>query len=137
MEQEHHCQEVGAERRDLCVGGRMWHLDADLFLDKYPRLEAGSPQHPYLLQVMFVHVKAAGQKEYEWAIHQGCQQLSPELDTEAIVPAIQLTGFKTMRDEIQGLYNEVYQLKRSPGPLLCSTEELTQEILSSLKEHLS
>ena len=44
-----------------------------------------------------------------------------------------------MRDEIWGLYNEVYQLKRSLGPLPCSleeAEELTQEILSSLKEHL-
>ena len=44
------------------------------------------------------------------------QQSSPELDTEAEVPAIQLIGFKIMRNEIWGLYNEVYQLKRSQAP---------------------
>ena len=55
------------------------------------------------------------------------------------VPAIQLVGFKTTRDKIQELYNDVYQLRRSPDPptygLEC-TEELVQEILTSLKEWL-
>ena len=53
------------------------------------------------------------------------------------VPAIQLVGFKTTGDEIWELYNDVYQLKRSPGPLPYGpeqTEELIQEIGTSLKE---
>ena len=57
-----------------------------------------------------------GRKEYEWAICRGCWQSYLELDTEVKVPAIQLIGFKTTRDEIWGLYNEVNQLKRSLGP---------------------
>ena len=61
------------------------------------------------------------------------------MDTKVEVPAIQLVGFKTTRDEIQELYNDVYQLKRLPGPLLYgleSTEELVQEVHTSLKEWL-
>ena len=83
------------QREGISVRVAEWHLDADLFLDEYPRWEAGDPQCPYHLQAMFVYAKAARWKEYEQAIHQGHQQSSPGLDTEAEVPAIQLIEFKT------------------------------------------
>ena len=36
------------------------HLDADLFLDKYPWWEVSGPQCPFMLQRMFVHAKTMG-----------------------------------------------------------------------------
>ena len=52
----------------------------------------------------------------EWAIHQGCWQALPSLDAKVDVPAIQIVAFKTTQREIWELYNDVYQLKRLPGP---------------------
>ena len=72
-------------------------------------------------------------------ICQGCQQGTPGLDTRADVPKIQLLGYKTSQGDIRGLYNKVYQLKRFPSPPLCGSEwmqELAQDILSSVEEHL-
>ena len=92
-------------------------LVADLFLDEYPQWEASSPQCPVILQGMFAHAKTTGQKEMKWAIHHGHWQSYPGLNTKVEVPAIQLFGFKTTREEIQELYNDIYQLMSSPGPL--------------------
>ena len=50
----------------------------------------------------------AGQKEIEWAICCGHQQSYPGLDNKAEVPTIQLVGFKSTRDKIRELYNDVY-----------------------------
>ena len=66
---------------------------------------------------MFAHAKITGWKEIEWAIHCGHWQSYPGLIAKAEVPTIQLVGFKTTLDEIWELYNDVYQLKRSLGPL--------------------
>ena len=96
--------------------------DADLFLDEYPWWEASGPQCPIILQGMLVHAKTTGQKEIEWAICHSHWQSYPGLNTKAEVPTIQLVGFKTMRDKIQELYNDIYQLKRSTGPLLYGLE---------------
>ena len=112
--------------------GEEQFLDVDLFLDEYPWWKASSLQCPVILQGMFAHAAMAGQKEFKWAICHGCQQSYPGLDAKTEVPTIQLVGFKTTRDEIWELYNNVYQLRRSPG-LEC-TEELVQEICTSLKE---
>ena len=86
------------------------HLDADLFLDKYPWW----PPMPCHL-TRDVCTCQNGREEFKQAIHCGHQQPFPGLDTKVEVPAIQLVGFKTTRDEIWELYNDVYQLKRSPG----------------------
>ena len=83
----------------------------DLFLDEYPQWEAASLQCPVILQGMFAHAKTTGQKEIKWAICHNCQQSYPGLNVKAEVPT------KTTRDEIRELYNDVYQLKRSPGPV--------------------
>ena len=37
-----------AQREGISVWEAEWYLDADLFLDEYPRWEASGPQHPYL-----------------------------------------------------------------------------------------
>ena len=114
-------------------------LDADAFLDEYPRWKASCSQCPVILQRMFSHAQMAGQKELEWAICHGHWQSCPGLDARVEVTAVQLVGFKTTRDEIWELYNNVSQLKRSPGPLPYGpeqTEELVQEICTSLKEQM-
>ena len=63
----------------------------------------------------------------------------PKQDVSMEAPAIDLVGYKTMREEIFTLYQEVYQLKRAPGAVPGDPEEVEmtdQEILDSLKEHL-
>ena len=50
---------------------------------------------------------------------------------------IQMVGFQTTQEEIQGIYNEVYQQKRLPGPPLYGPgwmEALDQEICATLEE---
>ena len=111
----------------------------DLFLDEYPQWRAGSPQCLVILQGMFACAKVAGWKGYEWVIHCGHRQSYPWLDAKVEVSAIQLVGFKTTRERIWELYNNVYQLRRSPGPPPHGpecTEELVQEICTSLGEQL-
>ena len=65
---------------------------------------------------MFAHAEEAGQKEHEQTIHWGNQQLVCRAGAEAKTLAIQIVGFRTTREEIQGIYNEVYQQKRLLGP---------------------
>ena len=54
-------------------------------------------------------------------------------------PTIDLIGYETTQEEIFALYHEVYKLKRVPRTVpsdLREAEEVHQEILYSLKEHL-
>ena len=88
---------------------------------------------------MFAHAEMVGWKEFKQVICHGHWQSYPELEAKVEVSTIQLVGLKTTRDEIWELYNDVYQLRRSPGPPLHSpecTEELVQEICTSIKEQL-
>ena len=70
-------------------------LEADVFLDKYPRWEPSGLHHLFLLQQMFAHAEATGQKMHDCAICWGCRQPSPEWDMNMEVPAIDLVGYKT------------------------------------------
>ena len=92
------------------------HLDFKLFLDEYPRWRADGPQCPYILQRMCTYAKEVGQNEQEWVIHQGHQQPVPREDAEVKTLAVQMEGFWTTQEEIQGIYNEEYQQKRLLGP---------------------
>ena len=65
-----------------------------------------------------MHAEVVGQKECEQSICQGHWLLVPRATTEAEVPTIQMVGFRTTREEIQGTYNEAYQLKRLLPPTL-------------------
>ena len=83
--------------------------------------------------------KPLGKKSMSIPICQGCWQPSPEQDTRVVAPIIKLVGYKTTREEIQVFYSEVNQMKRALGTVPCSperAEELTQEILNSVKDCL-
>ena len=113
-------------------------LDAELFLDKYPRWDIKGPHCPIILHSTFLHAAKEGQKEAERFVHQGHWHGLPRLNLEADVPAIQLVGYWTTQKEIPDLYHEVYLL-RSPSPPPCGPwwrEEAIQGILSSLRSHL-
>ena len=54
-------------------------------------------------------------------------------------PAIKMVRFRTTREEVQGIYNEVYQQKRLPGPLPYRPEwmeALDWEICTSFEEQM-
>ena len=64
---------------------------------------------------------------------QGHQHGLPKLDPEADIPAIQLVGLQTSRQEIESLYYEVYKLWRLPGSPP-REPELVAEVVSSLED---
>ena len=74
-------------------------LDANVFLDEYLRWEPDELHCLFLLQWMFTHAEATGQKKHDCAICQGHQQLLPKQDVNAEVPAIKHVGFKTTQGE--------------------------------------
>ena len=52
---------------------------------------------------------------------------------------MELLTHEATREEILGLYHQVYQLKRNQGEVSCShdmAQEIHIEILETLKEHL-
>ena len=75
-----------------------------------------------------------GGKEVERIIHQGCQQNLPPLNPKAGIPAIQLVGPETSKEELHKLYLEVYKLHRLPGSPP-GEPVLLEEVLSSLEDH--
>ena len=83
---------------------------------------------------MFRHVAAEGQKKTEQIICQGCQQNLPELNPEAGIPAIQLVGPETTKEELLEQYLEVYKLHRLPGSPL-GEPAILKEVLSCLPDH--
>ena len=82
---------------------------------------------------MFQHAAAKGQKEAEWRVHWGCRQKLPQLNPEVGIPAIQLVGPETSKEELQELYLEVYKLHRLPGSPP-GEPALLEEMLSSLND---
>ena len=63
----------------------------------------------------------------------------PKLDSGADISAIQLVGHQMSSKEIGDLYCQVYALTRLPRPPPCRperTQEITEDIVSSLKDHL-
>ena len=134
---------VAAKRRAQEEGISVWeaecHLDSNLFLDEYPWWRAYGPQYPCILQRMFVHAEVVGQKECERSICWDCWPLVPRANTEGEAPAIQRVGFRTIREEIWVIYNEVYQMKRLLGPPpygLKKMEALDREVCNSLEEQM-
>ena len=113
-----------------------WRLDAELFLNKYPRWELEAPHWSVILHEMFLHAPEQGQKEAERLI---CWGSLPKPDSEVGLPAMKLMGYQTSHKEIQNLYHSVYLLRRTPGPLPCRPQqrrETIQDILFSLRNHL-
>ena len=115
------------------------HLDSELFLDEYPRWREDCLQCPCILQRMFTYAKELGCKKCEQTIHWGHQQLVPREDAEAKTLAIQMVGFQNAWEEVQGIYNKVYQEKRLLGPPPYGSEQieaLDREICTSFEEQM-
>ena len=109
-------------------------MAVELFLGIQGWWAEDSPHRVAIIHEMFQHVATKGQKEVEWIIHQGCWQNLPQLNPEAGVPAIQLVGLETSKEELHKLYLEVYKLHRFPGSPP-GEPALLEEVLSSLKDH--
>ena len=94
---------------------------------------------PLILQEIFLQAAHSGWKEAEWMICWGHQHGLLYLDPEADISAIQLVGYQTTREKIRDLYHQVYKLRRLLGSPSCGPEqvqELTRDVVSSLKNHL-
>ena len=83
--------------------------------------------------------KLLGKRSMTMGIWWDHQQPMPKWDTSMETPTVDLIGYKTTWEEIFTLYHEVYKLKRALGTVPGDpreVEEVPQEILDSLKEHL-
>ena len=109
-------------------------MDVELFLGLQDRWAEDSPHHLVILYEMFRHVAADGQKEAEWIICQDCWQHLPQLNPEVGIPAIQLVGPETTKEELLELYLEVYKLHRLPGSPP-GEPAILEEVLSSLPDY--
>ena len=88
---------------------------------------------------MFCHAVATGWKEHDWAICWDQQQPSSKQDLGAEPSTVDLIGPETSQAKIRVIYNDVYQLQRSPRRSPCDEETregIFQEILDSVKECL-
>ena len=108
-------------------------MDVELFLEDQAQWEEDSPHHLAIMHEMFQHAAAKGQKEAEWIVCQGCWQKLPQLNPEVGIPAVQLVGPETSKEELQELYLEVYKLHRLPGSPP-GEPALLEEVLSSLED---
>ena len=109
-------------------------MDVKLFLEGQARSEADSSHCLIILHEMFQHTSEQGQKEVEHMIHQGCWHGLPKLDPKVDVPAVQLVGLQTCREEFESLYYEVYKLLRLLGSPP-REPELVAQVMSSLEDH--
>ena len=109
-------------------------MDMDLFLGIQDRWAEDSPHCLVILYEMFRHVAAEGQKEAEWIVCWGSQQNMPQLNPEVGVPAVQLVGPETTKEELLELYLEIYKLYRLPGSPP-GEPAILKEVLSSLPDH--
>ena len=90
-------------------------MDMELFLELQSSWPEDSPHCLVILHEMFWHAAIEGQKEAEQTIHWGCQPHMPQLDLEVGIPAIQLVGPQTTKEELLDMYLEVYNIHRQPG----------------------
>ena len=114
-------------------------LDTDASLDKSLYWEHHSLYHPFIMHQMFTHTMATWQKEHNWAIHWGRLQPSSKQDLGVESSAMDLVGPETSWAKTTVIYNDVYQLWRSPGRNPCNEEigeMIHQEIQDSVKECL-
>ena len=78
-------------------------MDVELFLEGQAQWEEGSPHCLAIMHEMFQHAAAKGQKKVEWIVHRGNWQRLPQLNPEVGIPAIQLVGPETSKEELQEL----------------------------------
>ena len=90
-------------------------MDVELFLGLQEDWAEDSPHHLVILYKMFWHAAIEGWKEAEQFVCQGCQQNMPQLNSEVGIPAVQLVGLGTTKEELLEIYLEVYKLRWLPG----------------------
>ena len=114
-------------------------IDVELFLNKYPQWELGTPHWSVILHMMFLHAVERGWKEAECMVCWGHQGSTLEPDPEAGHSTMELVGYRTSHKEIKDIYQSVYLLWRPTG-LPCCGDQLRRrtiwDILSSLKDWL-
>ena len=101
------------EQRLVCELKRV--MDVDLFGEMQGKWANDSPHCLVILHKMFCHAASEGLKEAEQIIHQGHWQHMPQLNPEVGIPAVELVGPGTNREELLEIYLEVYKLNRLPG----------------------
>ena len=87
------CHKEQAREEGLSIWEAECCLDAELFLEEYPRLDLWGQYHPLILQRMFVHAAKEGQKEAERFICWGHWCSLPRPSPEADVPTVQIVGY--------------------------------------------
>ena len=114
-------------------------IDAELFLDEYPRWELGSSPlvcYPPKDVSTCSQVRAEGGREAHPTRPQGSVSRP---DLKADQSAMELVGYLTSHKEIWDIYHSVYLLRRSPGLPPCRSQqrrEAIHDILSSLRSQL-
>ena len=84
---------------------------------------------------MYCHAASEGWKEAEQIVCWGHWQHMPQLNPEVGIPAIELVGLETSREELLEIYLEVYKLHRLPGSPpgeLAILEEVLAAVLDQL-----
>ena len=128
-----------AREMGLLVKEAEQRIDAELFLNEYPRWELGAPHQSVIMHKMFLHTAEWGQKEAERLICQGHQGSVSRSDLEVDQSAMELVGYQTSHKEIWDIYHSVYLLRRSPGLPPCGPQwrgRAICDILSSLTSQL-
>ena len=120
------------EQKPVCEMERV--MDVDLFLEIQNKWAEDSPHHLVILYEMFWHAAIEGWKEVEQIVCRGCQQNMPQLNPEAGVPAIQLVGLETTKEELLEIYLEVYKLHRLPRSPP-GEPAILEEIMASVPNH--
>ena len=90
-------------------------MDVELFLELWSNWPEDSPHCLVILHEMFRHAGNEGQKEAEQTICQGHWLHMLQLNLEVGVPAVQLVGPQTTKEELMEIHLEVYKLHRLPG----------------------
>ena len=109
-------------------------MDVDLFSEIQNKWAEYSPHHLVILYEMFQHTATEGQKEAEQIVCQGHWQNMPQLYPEAGIPAIQLVGLETTKEELLEIYLEVYKLHRLPRSPP-GEPAILAEIMASVPDH--
>ena len=128
-----------AREMGISVREAEWRIDAELFLNEYPRWELGAPHQSVILHEMFLHAAEQGHKEAERLVCQGCWGSASEPNLEAEYSAMELVGHQTSHKEICNIYHSVYLLRRPPGLSPCDGQQRRRaicNILSSLTSQL-
>ena len=128
-----------AREAGLSIQEAKCQIDTELFLNKYPQWELGTPHWSVILHKMFLHATKWGQKEAERLVCWGCQGSMWRPNLEVDQSTLELVGYWTSQKEIWDIYHSVYLLRRSPGLPPCGSQwrrKAIHDILSSLKGQL-